>query len=117
MCSTGMDKTLNYEVALKQAANVVNASAVAGQLDTANPNTMSSFSVRFERGTARVSLSVEMDYMAASKTFVLKVQTSFGSTHRTMPETREFLALLTAVTEVGEKVVASLAGTTFVFEK
>jgi hypothetical protein len=112
-----MEKTkLQYEKALQLAADVVNRNDVYGKRDHANPNTMSSFFVSYVRGSEKVTLGVEMNYMATTKSFVLVVKTSFGSTYRTMQETRDLLNLLSDVTAVGEKVDQTLAAYEFTAE-
>lgn len=112
--------TLNYEKALQMAADVVEANAVAGKRDKADPRTMDSFFVRYERGAdERVTLNVRMKLVNGVRPmrFTLEVETSFGSTHRDLASTRKFVQLLQEVVEVGEKVEAALEGFTFTEEK
>lgn len=114
-------KTRTVQEALKIAAELVAGMAIAGQRDIPRPDAKSDgFYVRYEREEGRIgaTLHVELRPVLTStdREMTLKVELSHGSEYRSSARTREFIALLTRVTELAEQIEAALGDTKIVFE-
>lgn len=111
---------LTVQEALRTAAAIVEATPIPDKRDSVKElsDKRDGFFVRYEPngGLDTVTLHVEMRFVQ-NRTMCLKVQVSHGSQYRTPAEARKFIALLTLVTELGERIEEALSGQeTFEFE-
>lgn len=110
--------TILYREAVLTAARVVANTPVLGKKHAADVGKDgSNFYVRYYGGDDDNKVTLYMTvYTVSGSGLVPKVEVSFPSIYRSPKQAREFIALLTEVTALAERIEAELAGKTIIVE-